>query len=84
MDTCIVAVQLFASVTVKEYTPAMRLNVPVPAYGGVPPVAVTVTEDESPLQRIGGAIAAMDRIGGCVIVTDVVALQLFASVTVKV
>jgi hypothetical protein len=32
-----------ASVTVKVYVPAVLENVPVPVYGVVPPVAVTVT-----------------------------------------
>ena len=30
----------------------MRLNVPVPVYGAVPPLALTVTVELPPLQRI--------------------------------
>lgn len=48
MLTETVAVQLFASVTVKEYVPAVRLKLPVPVYGAVPPEAVTVTVDVVP------------------------------------
>ena len=43
-----VAEQLFASVTVNVYVPAVRLNTPVPVYGAVPPVAVTVTVELLP------------------------------------
>lgn len=82
--TVTVAVQAFASRTVNVYVPAPRVNVPVPEYGGVPPVAVTVTVELSPWQRIGVADAAAMSAGGCVIVTVAVAVQLFASVTVNV
>ena len=49
----VVPVQLLASVTVYEYVPAERVNVPVPVKGGVPPVALTVTVELPPLHRIG-------------------------------
>lgn len=78
------AEQPFASVTVKEYVPAVRLKLPVPVYGAVPPVAVTVTVDVEPLQRIGVAVAVTVSVGGAVMVAVAVAVQLFASVTVKV
>ena len=84
VNDCVVAVQPFASVTVKEYVPALRTNVPVPVYGGAPPVAVTVTVDVLPLQRMGVALdEAVNPAGGCAMVTDVVAVQLFASDIVK-
>jgi len=60
------------------------VNVPVPVYGGVPPVAVTVTVEVPPLQAIAVALDAALNCGGCAIVTVVVPVQLFASVTVKV
>lgn len=53
--TVVTAEQLFASVTVKLYVPAGRLNVPVPAYGGVPPTADTVTVDSPAPQGSGVA-----------------------------
>jgi hypothetical protein len=84
MVTEVVAVQLFASVTVKVYVPGVRVKVPVPEYGAVPPVAVTVTVELLPPQRIGVADAEAESSGGWVIVTVVLALQLFASVTVMV
>ena len=82
--TVVVAEQLFASVTVKVYVPAVLVNVPVPVYGGVPPEAVTVMVELPPLQRIGVALDAAAKSSGWVIVTVVVAVQLCASVTVKV
>ena len=60
----VVAVQLFASVTVKEYVPAARVNAPVPVYGGVPPVAATVIVVVPPLQGIGGAADVAMSAGG--------------------
>ncbi len=83
MVTDVVAVQLFASVMVKEYVPAVRTNVPVPVYGGVPPVAATVTVELPPLQRIGVALAVTLTDDPPATVTVVTAVQLFASVTVK-
>ncbi len=48
----VVAVQPFASVTVYVYVPAVTMNVPVPVYEPVPPVADTVTVDDPPLQEM--------------------------------
>lgn len=83
MVTEAVSVQLLASVTVKVCVPADFVNVPVPVYGAVPPLAVTVTVELPPLQAIAEAPAVTPSADGSVIVTDVVAVQLFASVTVK-
>jgi hypothetical protein len=79
----VVAEQLFASVTVKECVPALRLNVPVPVYGDAPPEAETVTVEVPPLHRIGVAVAEAISSPGAVIVMEVVVVQLLASVTVK-
>ena len=85
VNDCVVAVQPFASVTLNEYVPALRTNVPVPVYGGVPPAAVTVTVDVLPLQRMGVALdEAVSATAGSVIVIVVVPAHWFASVTVKV
>ena len=82
MSPVVVEVQLLASVTVYEYVPAERLNVPVPVKGGVPPVALTVTVELPPLHRI----AVLDELAttalGCVMSPVVVEVQLLASVTV--
>lgn len=48
MVTVTTAAQLFESRTVNVYEPADRVNVPVPVYGDVPPVAVTVTVELPP------------------------------------
>ena len=80
-DTC--AVQLFASVTVKVCVPAPRWKAPVPVYGGVPPAALTVTDELPPLHAITVDVAEAVSCAGSVIVMDVVAEQLAASVTVK-
>ena len=77
--------QLPASVTVKDQVPAARVNVPVPVYGGVPPVALTVTVEVPPLHSIGVALALTfntDPVPWMVMVT--VAEQPLASVTVYV
>ena len=37
--------------------PADTVNVPVPVYGGIPPVALTVTVEVPPLHNIGVATA---------------------------
>lgn len=60
------------------------MNVPVPEYGGVPPVAATVTVKLLPLQSSGVALEDALSAAGSVIVTVVTAVQLFESVTVKV
>jgi hypothetical protein len=49
-----------ASVTVNVWLPAGLTNVPVPVYGGVPPVAVTVIVVVPPPHRIAGASAVDD------------------------
>ena len=48
----VVLVHPFASVTVKTWVPAGRLNWPVPEYGAVPPLAETVTVEEPPLHKM--------------------------------
>jgi hypothetical protein len=78
------AVQLFASVTTKVYVPVDLLKTPVPVYGGVPPVAVTVTVAFPLVQVTEVALAAAANSGGCVMLNEALALQPFASVTVKV
>jgi hypothetical protein len=83
MVSCASALQPFASVTVNVYVPAAFVKVPVPVYGADPPVAETVTVEVPPLQAIGVALAVTTIGGGPVTVTDVVAVQPFASVTVK-
>jgi hypothetical protein len=60
----VVAVHPFASVTVYEYVPAVTVNVPVPVYGPVPPVADTVTVDEPPLQEMLVAVDPAVRVVG--------------------
>ena len=46
-----------ASVTTKFQVPAARVKVPVPVYGGLPPVAVTLTDELPPKQGIEVAVA---------------------------
>ena len=58
------------------------MNVPVPEYGAVPPVAETVTEVVPPLQVIVPADAEATNAAGSVTVTEVVAEHPLASVTV--
>ena len=55
---------------------------PVPWYGGVPPVALTVTVELPPLHRIGVLEELGVNAGGSVISPVVVAVQPLASVTV--
>lgn len=76
-----------ASVTVKLYVPAPLVNVPVPVYGAVPPVAVTVTVVVPPLQSIAApaeedAANCCDGPGATVALT--VELHPLPSVTVNV
>ena len=54
---------------------------PVPVYGGVPPVAVTVTSELSLPQLTGGALAVTESTGGSLIVTVALAVQPCESVT---
>ena len=42
----------FASVTVKVFTPALTVKIPVPVYGDLPPVALMVTVVVPPLQEM--------------------------------
>ncbi|MFA6234570.1 MAG: hypothetical protein WC824_10365, partial [Bacteroidota bacterium] len=83
MITVVDAVHPFASVTVMVCVPAGLLTVPVPEYGGVPPLAVTVTVELPPLQRIADAFADTTNNVGSVIVAEAVDVHPFASVTVK-
>ena len=62
----------------------MRVKLPVPVYGAVPPLAVTVIVVDPPKQAIEPDDAAGVSCEGCVTVILVVAVQPFASDTVKV
>jgi hypothetical protein len=84
MVTEATAVQLFASVTVNEKLPGPRTKAPVPVYGGVPPLAATVTVEVPPLHSMGLALAVASSAGGSVMVTEAEPTQFAASVTVKV
>lgn len=64
--------------------PAGRVKVPVPLYGGVPPVAVTVMVDMPPLHPMGVAVADAAQGGGSGMVMVVEPTHPFAEVTVKV
>jgi hypothetical protein len=81
----VVFVQPFASVAVNVYVPADKLVllgevVIVP----VPPLVVSVALVVPPLQAIGFADAEIVIVGDCVMVIEVVFVQPFASVAVKV
>jgi hypothetical protein len=79
------ALQPLASVTVKVWLPAPRTKLPVPLYGGVPPLALTVTVVVPPWHAIGAAVALTASNDGSLSVTGAeVALQPFASLTVNV
>src|SRR5256885_82784 len=82
MSPVVVAVQLWGAVTVEEWVPAGRRNVRVPLYGGEPPVALTVTVDMPPWQKISVLEESGTNVGGCVMSPVVVAVQLLESVTV--
>jgi hypothetical protein len=75
--------QFAASTTVNVYVPAERVNVPVPVYGGVPPLATTVTVELPPLQRMGVAVTDAWIGGAPYTVTVATDVQFFESVTVK-
>jgi hypothetical protein len=62
--------------------PALTVNVPVPVYTPVPPVADTVTVDDPPLQAIVVADEEDATAVGSVTVTEVVDEHPLASVTV--
>ena len=51
----------FASSTVKLYVPEPRTKFPIPKYGGVPPLALTVTTVVPPLQAIVPAVTDADN-----------------------
>jgi hypothetical protein len=82
--TVVIAVHPLASVIVYVYVPAGSVNTSSPAYGGVPPVAVTVIVELSPLHKIAVAVAVVVNTDGSVIVTVVVAVHPLASVIVYV
>jgi Ni,Fe-hydrogenase III component G len=75
--------QPLASVTMKLYAPADTVCAPVPEYGLMPPVAVTVTVVVPPWQRMLPDDEDADKTAGSVTVPLVFELQPFASVTVK-
>lgn len=79
--TDVVVEQLFASVIVNVYDPAVRVKEPVPEYGAVPPVADTTTVVDPPLHAIVPLeVEAASEAGG-VMVPLVAAEHPFASVT---
>ena len=63
--------------------PAVREKLPVAEYGAVPPAAVTVTVADPPLHAIDPEEEAAESCVGSVMVMVVVAVQLLASVTMK-
>lgn len=79
----VVSLQPFASDTMNVYEPAVRLNTPVPAYGGTPPEAVMVMVELSPAHRMGVEASVITTWPPELTVTDATVEQLFASVTVK-
>jgi hypothetical protein len=82
--TVVIAVHPLASVIVYVYVPAGSVNVPSPAYGGVPPDAVTVIVELPPLHKIAVAITVSLNTDGSVTVNVVVAVHPLASVIVYV
>ena len=65
-----------ASVTVYDCVPAACVNVPVPVYGDVPPVALMVTVEDPPKQRIAVWLSAATSCVGWLTVTTLdVAVQ---------
>ena len=64
----IVALPVFAtaSVTVNVWLPAVRVKVPVPVYGAVPPDAATVTVLLPPLQAMAVGVAVTVSVTGVV------------------
>ena len=63
--------------------PAACVNVPVPVYGDVPPVALIVTVELPPLHKIAVVLDEATKAAGSAMVTLVTAVQPLASVTVK-
>jgi uncharacterized protein involved in outer membrane biogenesis len=91
--TCVVPVQLRASVTVTTYNPAVKpliVAVLPPLlhkywYGAVPPLTVTVAPPSVPPKQFTAVeLAIRVSPAGAVIVALPVAVQLFASLTVTV
>jgi hypothetical protein len=78
----VVAVQPFASVTVKVYAPADNVCAPVPVYGAVPPITDTVTVPVPPKQAMVPAVEEATMTEGWVIVPETTDVQPLASVTV--
>ena len=66
------------------YVPADLLNVPVPVYGVVPPVAETVILPLAPKHKASVEMQLALTCAGCPTVQVVAAEQPLASVTVKV
>ena len=80
----------FASITVKDsvlvpLTASVLLNVPVPVYGAVPPVAVTVQLNGLPAVTplVGHETVTVTGWAATVTLAEAEALAAFASVTVK-
>ena len=64
------------------YEPAVTEKLPVPLYGVVPPVALTVTVAEPPLQEMVVLEEEAVNWSGCVTVMEVEEVQPRKSVTV--
>jgi hypothetical protein len=80
--TVVLDVHPFTSVTVYECVPAETVYVPIPVYGVVPPVAVTVTTAVPPKQEILVADELAVNAEGSVMVVEVTVIHRFASYTV--
>jgi hypothetical protein len=64
------------------YVPATLENLPVPVYGAVPPLALTVTNELSPLHAITVGVAVITNgAEGCVKVMDWLVTQVLESFT---
>ena len=87
IDGCIIVmvdvrITPFESDIVNVCVPANFENLPMPVYGAVPPLAVTVTNELSPLQLITVGVAVMvNAADGWVIVIDLLVTQLLESFT---
>ncbi len=77
----VVVVQPLASVIVYECVPALTVNVPVPVYGEVPPLALTFTVVVPPLHKIVPLLEVALNCVGSEIVTVTVTCVLLASLT---
>src|SRR2546423_15629778 len=82
MSPVVVAVQLLAWGTAWGEGPEVSVDVLVLQKGAVPPVALTVTVDMPPWQKISVLEESGTNVGGCVTAPVVVAVQLLESVTV--